>query len=135
MVEARIELESDPALVRIARDFVDETVTEWELDRVRDEARLVAGELVANAVLHARTAFRLTLRSDGFRFLRIEVRDDNSRMPTPAGSPEDAPSGRGLAVVSALASSWGSQKDGHGKVVWAEIGREQRARTHRSRSG
>jgi anti-sigma regulatory factor (Ser/Thr protein kinase) len=119
---ACIELESDAALVRVVRQFVDQTIAEWELDPVREDARLIATELASNAVLHARTEFRLTLRSNGFGFLRIEVRDDNSRMPSPAGTPQDATSGRGLAVVTALAASWGTQRDGDGKVVWAEIG-------------
>lgn len=74
-------------------------------------------------MLHARTEFRLTLRSNGFDFLRIEVRDENTRMPSPAGTPQDATSWRGLAVVTAIAASWGTQREGDGKVVWAEIGR------------
>lgn len=123
MLEACLELESDPALVGIARRFVDHTVVEWELDPIREDARLIATELVFNAVLHARTECRLTLKSNGFDFLRIEVRDENTRMPSPAGAPQDATSGRGLEVVTALAASWGTQRDGDGKVVWAEIGR------------
>lgn len=123
VLEACIELESDPALVAVARHFVDQTVVEWELDPIREDARLIATELVSNAVLHARTEFRVTLRSNGFDFLRIEVRDENTRMPSPAGTPQDATSGRGLAVVTAIAASWGTQRDGDGKVVWAEIGR------------
>jgi hypothetical protein len=123
VLEACIELESDPAVVRVVRLFVDHTITEWELDPVREDARLVATELAANAVLHARTEFRVTLKSDGFGFLRIEVRDDNSRMPMVAGPPEWATSGRGLGVVSTLAASWGTQQDGDGKIVWAELGR------------
>jgi len=115
-------LEADPALVRVARQFVDQTVTEWELDPVRDGARLIVTELATNGVMHARTQFRVTLRSNGFGFLRIEVRDDNTRMPSPGGPPQDATSGRGLGVVSALATSWGAQGDGDGKVVWAELG-------------
>src|SRR5689334_1413430 len=79
VLEACIELESDPALVGVARHFVDQTVVEWELDPIREDARLIATELVSNAVLHARTEFRLTLRSNGFDFLRIEVRDENTR--------------------------------------------------------
>ena len=44
-------------------------------------------------------------------------------MPSPAGTPQDATSGRGLAVGTAIAASWGTQRDGDGKVVWAELGR------------
>ena len=69
VLEACIELESDPALVGVARHFVDQTVVEWELDPIREDARLIATDLVSNAVLHARTECRLTLRSNGFDFL------------------------------------------------------------------
>jgi anti-sigma regulatory factor (Ser/Thr protein kinase) len=122
VLEICIDLESDPAMVRVVRQFVDRTASEWELDPVREDARLIATELAGNAVLHARTEFRVTLKSNGFGFLRIEVRDDNSRMPLVVGPPDGATSGRGLAVVSALATSWGTQRDGEGKIVWAELG-------------
>ena len=53
---------------------------------------------------------------------RVTVRDENSRMPVLARPPLGATSGRGLAVVSAVAASWGTRQEGDGKVVWAEIG-------------
>ena len=43
-------------------------------------------------------------------------------MPVLAGPFQGATSGRGVAVVSAVAVSSGNQEEGHGKVVWAEIG-------------
>lgn len=121
--EARVELESDPVLMKAVRLFVDEMVTEWKLEMIRDDARLVATELATNAVLHARTELRVTLRSDGAGLLRVEVRDLNTRMPSPSESSEGATSGRGLAVVSALAWAWGAHQEGDAKVVWAELGR------------
>lgn len=122
-LEARMELESDPVLMKAVRVFLDEVVTEWKLEMIRDDALLVATELATNAVLHAGTKVRVTLRSDGAGVLRIEVRDRNTRMPSPAESSEGATSGRGLAVVSALAWAWGAHQEGDAKVVWADIGR------------
>jgi len=49
-------LESDAVLVGVVRRFVDQMVTEWELDAMRDDERLIATELAANAI--ARTASR-----------------------------------------------------------------------------
>ena len=123
LLEATIELPNELAVVGAARRFVDQTVGDWGLDPIRHEARLIASELSANAVLHARTDFGLTLRSDGLDYLRIEVRDENSRMPSSPAPRQGALSGRGLLIVGALATSWGTQFDGAGKVVWAEIGR------------
>jgi hypothetical protein len=123
LLEASIELPNELAVVGAARLFVDQTVADWGLDSIRHEARLIASELSANAVLHARTDFGVTLRSDGLGYLRIEVRDENSRIPSSPAPREDALSGRGLLIVGALATRWGTQFDGVGKVVWAEIGR------------
>ena len=120
--EASIHLERELSLVGVARRFVDQTVTDWGLDAIRYEARLITSELAANAVLHARTGFQVSLQSDGLGFLRIEVRDGNARMPPPTAPGRDATSGRGLAVVGALATSWGTRFYGDGKLVWAEIG-------------
>ncbi len=121
-LEICLDFESEPALVRVARTFVRRTLCEWELDALVDDAELVTSELASNAVLHARTEIHLTLRSDGAAWLRIEVEDDNSRMPTQLACPHDATSGRGLAIVEAVAGSWGVARNGDGKTVWAELG-------------
>lgn len=122
VLEVCLDFESDPALVRLARSFVARTLRQWELDAFVNDAQLVASELASNAVLHARTEIRLTLRSDGAAWVRIEVEDHNSRMPSQLACPTDATSGRGLAMVERLATSWGVARDGDGKTVWAELG-------------
>ena len=121
-LEVCLDFESEPALVRRARRFVSRTLREWELEHFVNDAQLVVSELGSNAVLHARTEIRLTLRSDGAGWVRIEVQDHNSRMPTQLACPTDATSGRGLAIVEAVATSWGVARDGDGKTVWAELG-------------
>lgn len=123
VLEASIKLARELALVGAARRFVDQTVTAWGLDAIRDEAVFITSELCANAVEHARSDFRVTLRSGGASHLRIEVHDRSDRIPAPAPPGQDATSGRGLATVGALATSWGARPEGAGKVVWAEIGR------------
>jgi anti-sigma regulatory factor (Ser/Thr protein kinase) len=123
-LEKCLDFESDPALVRYARSFVRRTLREWEVEVFLDDAQLIASELVSNAVLHARTEVRLTLRSDGASWVRVEVKDHNSRMPTQLTCPVDATSGRGLAIVEELAASWGVTRDGDGKMVWADLGQQ-----------
>ena len=83
-------------------------------------AVLVAGELSANAILHARTDFevRLLLRHT---CLRIEVFDLDPRLPVAAFVPDDAARGRGLFLVQTVASCWGVETQGEGRVVWAEL--------------
>ena len=90
------------------------------LDRIAGDACVVASELVTNAVTYARTPIGLTLRTTGDA-LRIEVTDESSAPPAMARSSADALGGRGLLMVDQLATTWGSERRGHGKVVWAVI--------------
>ncbi|HET7490221.1 MAG TPA: ATP-binding protein [Acidimicrobiales bacterium] len=122
VLEACLDIESAPALVGAARRFAANTLAEWELEALRDDTVLLTSELVTNAVLHARTTMRLVLRSDGLGFVRIELYDENPRLPMLAPPPEGATSGRGLALVAALATSWGTRSEAEGKTVWAELG-------------
>ena len=116
-----LEFESDPAMVVAARQFVRERLMAWKAAQHADTAALVASELVTNAVLHARTAVTLRVQIEG-PTVRIEVFDENPRLPVVAPCPPDATSGRGLALVTASATAWGMEHRGDGKVVWAEIG-------------
>ena len=116
-----LEFESNPEIVVAARHFVRDRLAAWEAVEHVDSAVLIASELVTNAVLHARTAVTLRLELSGST-IRIEVLDGNPRLPMLAPCPPDATSGRGLALVSSLATTWGMENRGDGKVVWAELG-------------
>jgi anti-sigma regulatory factor (Ser/Thr protein kinase) len=116
-----LEFESQPELVVAARQFVRDRLSAWEVTDHVDAAVLVASELVTNAILHARTAVSLRVQVEGST-VRIEVYDENPRLPVLAPCPPEATSGRGLALVAALAGAWGMENRGDGKVVWAEIG-------------
>ncbi|MER5767591.1 ATP-binding protein [Streptomyces sp. NPDC001985] len=89
-----------------------------------DAAAHIVAELTANAVTHARLPgrefeLRLTLTPDT---LRIEVSDARAeRAPVPRDPSPDAESGRGLFLVEALASSWGTKDRVVGKTVWADV--------------
>lgn len=120
-LEQSLDFESDPAHVRLARSFVARTLREWKLGALVDDAQLVVSELASNAVLHARGEVRVRLRSDGKFWVRIELRDDNPRLPVPVAFSHDATSGRGLSIVDAVSTSWGVGCQGGGKTVWAEL--------------
>jgi anti-sigma regulatory factor (Ser/Thr protein kinase) len=84
---------------------------------------LVVSELVTNAVVHARcgagrqVALAL-VRGEGA--VRVEVRDSGRGVPVPRGAvPFTEESGRGLAVVAAVAADWGVREEVVGKTVWA----------------
>ena len=118
---AHLDLEQHPAAVRRARRFVhDQCHAAGVNDDTSDTAVLLTSEIVTNAFLHGRSAARVTLMTTGDR-LRVEVGDDNSRLPQVAEPEREALNGRGLAIVDTLATSWGAAQHAEGKVVWFEL--------------
>ena len=106
--------------VRQARGFVREQCIGFQLtDRVRDQVLLLASELVTNAILHGRSEVRVEVRCVDFH-VRVTVHDENSRHPVVVSEDPEALDGRGLALVDALASSWGVDEEPGGKAVWFE---------------
>ena len=104
-----------------ARRFVTDTLVAWSRTDLVDDAAVITTELATNAVLHARTGFTVTIscRADGA--IRLSVRDASLlpprlRRPTPFEG-----SGRGLGLVAAIATGWGTDVLPDGKVVWAQL--------------
>ena len=120
IARAQIDLPAQLASGWQARLFLADRLSEWQLESVRDEALLLTTELVTNAVIHARSAVSVTLRR-GVERLRVEVSDTGGgalRFREPTG---DAQTGRGLQLLEALASSWGTSAFEAGKLVWFEL--------------
>jgi hypothetical protein len=103
-----------------ARDWAVARLDEWSLPRMVDETRLVVSEMVTNALVHAGGAAELRLRRlhDG---LRVEVEDRLANLPRVGAMSSEATGGRGLLVVEALSSRWGSHAVPGGKIVWAHL--------------
>jgi hypothetical protein len=51
----------------------------------------------------------------------VEVSDGSHELPRPRRVGPDAEGGRGLALVDALASDWGTTTTDDGKIVWFEL--------------
>lgn len=81
---------------------------------------LTANELVTNAILHARTELHLFVRLQG-QAVRIEVADHSDQLPVHRHVGDDATSGRGIALLDALAARWGVEILPDGKRVWFEV--------------
>ncbi|HTW08310.1 MAG TPA: MEDS domain-containing protein [Acidimicrobiales bacterium] len=108
---------------RAARHFVVGTLLEWAAGQVIDDAALVVTELATNAVLHARSDFRVVIAAAPGS-VRVSVSDQSSAAPDGRDFSLSGSSGRGLGLVAALSRRWGTTHvhDG-GKVVWAELAR------------
>jgi anti-sigma regulatory factor (Ser/Thr protein kinase) len=104
-----------------ARAFAREVVSGW--NRASDAVETVVGELASNAVLHGRSAFQVNIGEQG-ELLRLEVSDDNSRLPVRSPIEIGALSGRGLNIIKHLSLSWGCDALPGGKTVWAVVSGE-----------
>jgi anti-sigma regulatory factor (Ser/Thr protein kinase) len=88
---------------------------------VVDAANLIVSELITNAVNAECSSSNLTLTCEG-EFLRISVLDDGPGSPVLTAAAERDEHGRGLAIIDALAASWGViDYEDDGKQVWAEL--------------
>ncbi len=120
-MKERIFLAADKVSPRQARQWVS-TRCGVDPDTIFT-AELLVSELVSNAVVHAHSEMVLTL-DRGLRCLHVEVEDhgiDMVRGPRRGGPTPRGASGRGLKIVSALASSWGIRPTEQGKSIWFEI--------------
>ncbi len=87
---------------------------------VAEDVLLLVSELVTNAVLHARTAVRVSARAEADRVMVAVGDDDPHHAPLRPEQRAMATSGRGMMIVELLASSWGVDVQPTSKVVWFE---------------
>ncbi len=115
-----VDLPPEPSSATRARTLAREQLeASCSTDTVETVALLVT-ELVTNAILHARTPLLLTLESCPGH-VRICVEDHSIDQPAVRSYESDAVTGRGLALVEQLASTWGVDTTPVGKVVWCEV--------------
>lgn len=118
----RVEMECqpEPSSARAARELVAAALAAWEMDDLVEVAQLLTSELVTNVVLHAKTAFQVAVEAEP-PVARVEVHDAVEHLPVRAPAPLESEHGRGLMLVEALASQWGSRVADGGKVVWFSL--------------
>lgn len=119
-------LPAQGASVADARGRIRERLRAWGAGpELLDDAGLVVTELFTNAVRHTDSEKITCVLHDRGSVVRLEVTDQGrgSQKPEPCDADTDAEGGRGLLLVSVLATAWGSEpaEDGTGRVVWAEL--------------
>jgi serine phosphatase RsbU (regulator of sigma subunit) len=119
-VDVVLTVGDEAGAVAHARHAVAHHLVDHGLADIADDAELVAGELVTNAILHAGPPAQLVLRVSPPR-ARLEVRDNSPVPPVRPRLSVDGMTGRGLFFVEALTTAWGVTNLGSGKVVWAEF--------------
>lgn len=121
-VERTTTLAPEPTSVPSARRFVTDLLQATGTQRWADTATLAVSEVVTNGVLHAHTPLTLSAVVTPDQLL-VEVRDLSPDLPTPHQYGTHATTGRGMALVAAVANAHGVRPlGGGGKVVWFTVG-------------
>lgn len=120
----RLDLPAGPSAASTARGFLVGCLGDVAPD-VIDEVLLLTSELVTNAVLHGSAPIRLQLRRRDTT-LRVDVSDGGGPFALAAAPVRSrtAEGGRGLLLIDALATDWGSRDNegtSSGKTVWFEL--------------
>lgn len=122
LAEKRTHLDRDPRSSAAARRFVEETLEHWECGPLLDTVNLLVSELVTNSILHADSPADIAVLLKP-EVVRVEVTDRGAGMPGVKAAESVATSGRGMALVEMLSSSWGVEPTPQGKTVWFEVTR------------
>jgi anti-sigma regulatory factor (Ser/Thr protein kinase) len=109
-----IPLPRHPAAPSIARRELTRFFARRLGEGLVTDMSIVANELVGNAVAHGEGAIRMQVRATGRR-ASLEVSDEGHGFI----APRDPPSHKGLAIVDALAESWGVR--GGSTHVWCNF--------------
>ncbi|MGW0592400.1 ATP-binding protein [Streptosporangium sp. NPDC002607] len=114
------DLPHDLPIIGKTRAMVRETLAAWALHHLVDDAVLVVGELLANAIIHGEPVVRLSLWAGADEF-QIQVTDRGPGRPRHLALGVEAIHGRGLTIVRALAHDTGvTPLPNHpGKTIWA----------------
>lgn len=110
---------NDPAAVRAARSYAVSELSAYSRDLL-EVVELLVSELAGNAVRHTDSSFQVRIGVDR-RKIRISVSDRGPGRPVVRDLDPNALTGRGLALVDLLSSSWGirpSRSPAGGKAVW-----------------
>ena len=108
--------------VKTARNWTREHLAALGWDRTApdlvDAVVLTVSELVTNAHVHAHSDAQLILTWDE-ECLHVTVHDASPNVPEPRRPNDEAPGGRGLLLIKALADDWETRPCPRGKDVTA----------------
>ncbi|WP_406090039.1 ATP-binding protein [Streptomyces sp. NBC_01013] len=118
-------LPAQPESVAGARRLTRARLDQWRMDDDAYEAAvLIVSELVTNAVVHTASSRVVCELRCLDTVLHIAVQDQGHQPGGPRlGTGADDEHGRGLLLVDAMCSAWGSRDagNGSGRIVWAEL--------------
>jgi DNA-binding NarL/FixJ family response regulator len=122
LAERTAHLAGREAAPGAARGLVEAVLRDRSSATTVEIVELLISEVVTNAVVHAGSDVNVAVRLTPAT-VRVEVTDGSVDAPEVHQSPAHVESGRGLALVQSLSSSWGFEPTGSGKTVWFEVAR------------
>jgi anti-sigma regulatory factor (Ser/Thr protein kinase) len=126
-----LRLQPVAEMASFARNFVCERIMTLGRADLINSARIGTGELVANAIVHARQPMTVGVTRTDAGALRVSVADESPAQPWASNYRLADSAGRGLRLVEAVSTAWGvsPSSDGVGKIVWFEPATEQQCAT------
>ena len=97
---------------------MQEQLEAWGLEELALNTELLASELVANVIRHAKGPLQLRLLRS--RSLICEVFDGSLTTPRIRRAAWTDEGGRGLQLIAALCDRWGTRYMSTGKSIWTE---------------
>ncbi len=120
--------DADPGQARVVRDWIRSAISRHDGRADPADAALAVSELYANAVMHGPAGGRVLagycLWADGARIVVCDGGGTGTPRVRPGGGLAEG--GRGLEVVDALATAWGSFRLPEAQVVWCDFGQPLR---------
>jgi anti-sigma regulatory factor (Ser/Thr protein kinase) len=115
-----VRLVHDARAPQRARRWITHLCHEWGCGELSDLASLLVTELVTNVYLHAASDC-LIHAAYAHQTLSVAVTDEDDNEVSPGASSVTDETGRGLAIVTALADAWGTRLNGGTKEVWFDL--------------
>ena len=118
LYQRRVRLARQPSAAAEARSQVRAALGAWQVPVDHDIAILLASDLVTSAIVYGDgQTVSLAIRCSRGQ-LRIDVYDTSRYLPAGADEPPGADTGRGLVMVAALSTEWGSFRTPAGKAMY-----------------
>jgi DNA-binding NarL/FixJ family response regulator len=118
--EAQANLAAHISSPGLARRFVREALERWGSTAEFDLVQLLVSETVTNAIVHARSRVQVSVAMADDH-IRVSVFDQSAEPVVRRHAAPEHSSGRGIAMLDALATSWGVETTPEGKRVWFEV--------------
>jgi hypothetical protein len=116
-----VPLDHSSASPAVARARAEDYVSGWASKELCADLRLMVSELVTNAVLHGEPDVLLRVLVSANADIRVEVYDGSAVPPALRIGRHESTSGRGLQLIDAFSTAWGTRPVAEGKVVWFEV--------------